>query len=460
MASFDAHGVGGYILEAGDYVISLRSDSHTVLGSETITLNEVVYTGSNAHNGDVITATNRFDFAEGNITYLSRVNAFANYAQATAAPSNFTRPTTVYANGSWKPEDHNNPNDVVPTTGKSGTIKLADLRGADYDDPRWDDLLDQLTVGQMIDLITHGGHQTIAIDSVGKLRTLDTDGPAGVNSSTLGVFGTGYCCNVIIAQTWSRDLAYKAAEGISREFHDFGIVGWYAPSMNIHRSAFAGRNFEYYSEDGYLSGQLAREQVMACESQDVYPYIKHFALNEQETNRNGMLCTWLTEQAMREIYLKPFEEAVKAADPGKAAIMSSYNYIGTQWAAESYALQTEVLRGEWGFRGMVLSDYFGNYGYMNAERAIRGGTDIMLDVAGNSAITDTTSGTSIQAMRQAAKNVFYTTVNSAAYSEDAQAGGIPSWLMTSYIIEGAVVAVMVIAEILLVRGYMKKKKAN
>ena len=125
MASFDAHGVGGYILEAGDYEISLRSDSHTVVGSKTITLNEVVYTGSNAHNGDVITATNRFDFAEGNITYLSRANAFANYAEATAAPSNFNRPTTVYANGSWNSEDHNNPNDAVPTTGKSGTIKLA-----------------------------------------------------------------------------------------------------------------------------------------------------------------------------------------------------------------------------------------------------------------------------------------------------------------------------------------------
>ena len=460
MASFDAHGVGGYILEAGDYEISLRSDSHTVVGSKTITLNEVVYTGSNAHNGDVITATNRFDFAEGNITYLSRANAFANYAEATAAPSNFNRPTTVYANGSWNPEDHNDPNDAVPTTGKSGTIKLADLRGADYNDPRWDDLLDQVTVDQMVELIKSGGHQTIAIDSVGKLRTLDTDGPAGVNSSTLGVFGTGYCCNIIIAQTWSRDLAYKAAEGISREFRDFGIVGWYAPSMNIHRSSFAGRNFEYYSEDGYLSSQLAREQVMACESQDVYPYIKHFALNDQETNRNGILCTWTTEQAMREIYLKPFEEAVKVSSPGKLAIMSSYNYIGTTWAGECTALLQDVLRGEWGFNGMVLSDYFGGYGYMNAERAIRGGTDIMLDVAGNSVITDTTSGTSIQAMRQATKNIFYTTVNSAVYANGAAGSGIPGWLMTSYIIEGVVIAVLVICEILLVCGYMKKKKAN
>ncbi len=458
MASFDAHGVGGYILEGGSYEISLRTDSHTVVDSQTIDVDEVVYTNGNNHNGDVETAVARFGFAEGDVNYLSRANAFANYAEATAAPTNFERTGTLYANGSYDPTEHNDPNDTVPTTGASGSIKLADLRGADYDDPRWDELLDQVTVDQMVELITHGGHQTIAIDSVGKVRTLDTDGPAGVNSSTLGVFGTGYCCNVIIAQTWNRELAYAAAEGIAHEFNDFGIVGWYAPSMNIHRSAFAGRNFEYYSEDGFLSGELAKEQIVACESQDVYPYIKHFALNEQETNRNGMLCTWTTEQAMREIYLKPFEEAVKAASPGKAAIMSSYNYIGTQWAGECYELQTEVLRNEWGFRGMVLSDYFGNYGYMNAERAIRGGTDIMLDVAGNSSITDTTSGTSLQAMRQATKDVFYTTVNSNAYGEDANAGGIPGWLMTSYIIEGVVVAILVIVEILLVRSYMKKKK--
>ena len=456
MASFDAHGVGGYILEGGSYEISLRTDSHTVVDSETIQVDEVVYTGSNTHNGDVDTAVSRFGFAEGDVTYLSRADGFANYAQATAAPTDFDRPTTVYANGSWDPMDHNDPSDSVPTTGTSGSVRLADLRGADFDDPRWEELLDQLTVEEMVELITTGGHQTAEIRSVGKLRTLDTDGPAGLSSPTLSAFGTGYCCNVIIAQTWNRELAYRAAQGIAKEFYEAGIVGWYAPSMNIHHSSFAGRNFEYYSEDGFLSGQLAREQVKACEDIGVYPYIKHFALNDQETNRNGILCTWTTEQAMREVYLKPFEEAVKAASPGKLAIMSSYNYIGTVWAAECAQLQKDVLRGEWGFRGMVLSDYFGNYGYMNAERAIRGGTDIMLDVAGNSSITDTTSGTSLQAMRQACKDIFYTTVNSAAYENDA-ANAIPTWLMISYIVEGTVVAVLVLAEILLIRGYRKKK---
>ena len=136
--------------------------------------------------------------------------------------------------------------------------------------------------------------------------------------------------------------------------------------------------------------------------------------------------------------------------------MNKRDNIGTVWAAECAQLQKDVLRGEWGFRGMVLSDYFGNYGYMNAERAIRDGTDIMLDVAGNSSITDITSGTSLQAMRQACKDIFYTTVNSATYENDA-ATAIPTWLMISYIVEGAVVAALILAEILLIRGYRKEK---
>lgn len=457
MASFDAYGTGGYKLEAGDYEISLRGNSHDVIASETIAVEEVVYDESNLHNGDQTAASRLFDFAEGEVTYLSRKDGFANLAEATAAPADFELKDTVYANGSWNPEDFNDPDDEMPVTGAKGDMELYELRGADYDDPRWEQLLDQVTVDEMVEMIAYGGHQTAAVNSVKKLRTLDTDGPAGLSSPTLGLFGTGYCCNVIIAQTWNRELAYKAAEGISKEFHEAGVVGWYAPSMNIHRSAFAGRNFEYYSEDGFLSGEYAREQVLACQQENVYPYIKHFALNDQETNRNGILCTWTTEQAMREIYLKPFEEAVKAAEPGKLAIMSSYNYIGTTWSSACPQLQKTVLRDEWGFRGMVLSDYFGNYGYMDADRAIRGGTDIMLGTSGNEAIlTDQTSATSIKAMRQSAKDVFYTTVNSAAY-EDYTVGQLPGWLNTARMIMGALLALAVLLEILAIRGIRKGK---
>ena len=189
---------------------------------------------------------------------------------------------------------------------------------------------------------------------------------------------------------------------------EMGVSGWYAPAMNTHRSAFAGRNFEYYSEDGVLGGKMAASAILGAQEHGVYAYMKHFALNDQETNRDVMLCTWSNEQAIREIYLKPFEIAVK--EGGCQAVMSSFNYIGTVWAGACDELLNNVLRDEWGFQGFVLTDYFGNSTYMDADQAIRGGTDCMLvayDTATNH-VTDTTSATSVLAMRQACKNILYT----------------------------------------------------
>lgn len=461
MASYDAYGKGCYVLEAGDYEISLRTDSHSVVDTKTYHLaDEIIYNEDNTHNGDLVAAENELQFAEGNVTYLSRADGFANYDEAVTAPSNYALDGTVLANGSYDPTDYNNADDVMPTTGAKGNLELYELRGASYDDERWETLLDQVSVEEMVNLIAYGGHQTVAVDSVAKLRTLDTDGPAGVNSSTLGVFGTGYCCEVLIAQSWNVDLAKEIAVAMCNEFADFNVSGWYAPSMNMHRSAFGGRNFEYYSEDPVLSAEMGLAEVSGAVETNVYPYIKHFALNEQETNRNGLLCTWLTEQAAREIYLKPFEHCVKNTSSGKLAIMSAYNYIGTQWVGECSALLKNILRTEWGFEGMVLSDYFGNYGYMDADRAIRGGTDIMLGTAGNEAIlTDQTSATSIIAMRQATKNIFYTTVNSSAY-ENYTLGQIPGWLQMAHTIEIAVAIALLILEVVVLLGYFKKKKTN
>ena len=459
MASYDAHGRGAWVLEAGDYEISLRSDAHTVIATETVTVdNDVIYDASNPHNGDITAAENRFDFAEGAVNYLSRADGFANYAAATAAPTDFTLRATVYANGSYNPAEHNDASDEMPVTGARNGLQLVDLRGASYDDPRWETLLDEVTIPEMVDLIAYGGHQTAGVNSVGKIRTMDTDGPAGVNSSTLGFFGTGFCSEILIAQTWNVDLAYEASAAMAKEFRDFGVVGWYAPSMNLHRFAFGGRNFEYYSEDGFLSAAMGVAEVAASVDNGMYPYIKHFALNEQETNRNGILNTWILEQSMRENYLKPFEECVKYAPSGKIAIMSSYNYIGNQWSGACYALQTEVLRGEWGFEGFVLSDYFGNYGYMDADRAIRGGTDVMLGTAGNEAIlTDQTSATSVKAMRQATKNVFFTTVNSEAFA-DLASGQTPGWLRTTHTADAVLAVALIACEVLLARWYLRKKK--
>jgi beta-glucosidase len=251
-------------------------------------------------------------------------------------------------------------------------------------------------------VIANAGVQTVKVDSVNKFPTIDSDGPAGVNSFMVGAYGTGYCAQILLAQTWNIELANKLADGICKEFVDFGMNGWYAPSMNLHRSPFGGRDFEYYSEDSLLSAKMAVEECAAAYPYGVYPYIKHFAFNEQETNRNAILCTWLKEQAARELYLEPFEECVKANDGSVLAVMSSYVYVGTEWDGGCALLLNGILRDEWGFQGMVLSDYFGNYGYMDADKAVRGGTDAMLGTTGNDAImTGQESATSVLAMRQA-----------------------------------------------------------
>lgn len=459
MASYHTYGTGGYVLEDGDYIISLRTDSHTVVAEDTFSVADtIIYNSENTHMGDQVAAENRLEFAEGKVTYLSRTNGFENFQQAIAAPTDFELAGTLLANGTYHPEDYNNPDDVMPTTGARNGLELFNLRGVDYDDPMWDELLDQVKVDEMVDLIGYGGYQSIAVRSVNKLASADADGPAGVNTIVTEKYGTGYCSEIMVAQTWNIDLAYAIGEGIARELLDFNINGWYGPSMNLHRSAFGGRDFEYYSEDSLLSAEMAREEVQAAADSGVYAYIKHFAFNEQEINRNAMLCTWLTEQAARELYLKPFEVCIKEVE-GPIAVMSAFNYVGTKWAGESPELLQDILRGEWGFRGMVLSDYFGNYGYMDADRAVRGGTDMMLATAGNDAIMSDLSATSVKAMRQSTKNIFYTVVNSRAY-ENYVLGVIPTWVKIIYVVDAALALGFIAIEILLIRGYVKKKKVE
>ena len=466
MASFDTYGTGYYVLEAGTYTLSLRTDAHTVMDSFDFTLaSTIVYDEDNLHNGDLTVADSKLGFAEGEVTYLSRADGFANYAQAVAAPASYSLPDgyEVTGAGTYDVYQYNNDADVMPTTGADNGLELVDLRGLDYDDPLWDQLLDQMTISEMVDLIAYGGYGTVEAPSVGKIATLDADGPAGVNSSVTASYGMGYCGEISLAQTWNTDLAYEYAYNMLQEFIEFGFNGWYAPSMNMHRSPFGGRNFEYYSEDSLLSAEMAVAECQAAYDHDVYPYIKHFAFNEQEINRNGMLCTWLTEQSAREIYLKPFEACVKASNGNTLAVMSSYNYVGTTWAGACSTLLNDILRGEWGFQGMVLTDYFGNYGYMDADKAIRGGSDIMLGTAGNDAIlTDQTSATSVLAMRNACHNILYTVANSRAYSPEVymEATAMPAWQVTVFVVDGVLAAILIVLEALTLRGYLKKKKVR
>lgn len=464
MASYDTYGKGCYVLEKGDYVISINADSHTVLDSKVYNVaSDIVYDASNKRESDVEVADNKFDFAEGNVTYLSRADGFANYAEATAAPADFELPAqakaTFYNNSNWNPEDFNNADDVAPTTGAKNGLKLKDMVGVDYNDAQWDAFLDQLTVSDMDSLIALGGYQSAAVSSIGKVQAIDCDGPASINNNFTKQGSIGFPSAVMIAATWNTDLAHDFGTSIGKMADDMNVSGWYAPAMNIHRSAFAGRNFEYYSEDGVLSGAMAANAIMGSQEQGVYAFMKHFALNDQETNRTSMLCTWSTEQAIREIYLKPFEKCIKDADCH--AVMSAFNYIGTTYAGSCPELLIDVLRGEWGFVGMVLTDYYGVYGYQDADRLIRNGGDFCLvnyDTETNH-LTDTTSATALVSARQACKNILYTVANSRAYYEENLNSGMPGWEKLMIGVDVVLFAGLAAVELLVVKkGYAKRKE--
>ena len=464
MASYDADVNKAYVLEAGDYIISINSDSHTVIDSRTYNVpSTIVYGEGNARSTDATVATNQFDFADGGVTYLSRADGFANYAEATAAPASYEMSDELKAsfinNGNYDPNEYNNADDVMPTTGASNGLQLVDMRGVDYDDAQWDTFLDQLTINDMDTLIALGGFQTAAVPSIGKVQTYDCDGPASINNNFTGVGSVGFPSAVMIASTWNPDLASEFGRSIGKMADEMNTTGWYAPAMNTHRSAFAGRNFEYYSEDGVLSGKMAAKAIQGAEEFGVYAYMKHFALNDQEANRCDMLCTWADEQSIREIYLKPFEISVK--EGGCDAVMSSFNYIGHKWAGACDELLNKVLRDEWGFVGMVLTDYFGVYGYMDADQAIRNGTDFCLvnyDTATNH-VTDTTSATSVQAMRQASKNILYTVANSRAYAEENLNMGMPTWQIVAIAVDVVLAAVLIVLEVRTIKGYGRRKAA-
>ena len=465
LASYDYQTNGCYVLEAGDYVISANDDSHNVADSQTYTVaSDIVYNESNKRGSDAVAATNEFDFAEGEITYLSRADGFANYAEATAAPATYEMTDEqkaafdnahTYTEAGYQNDDDANAADI--TTGAKNGLKLVDLRGVDYNDAKWDQLLDQMTIDEMQQTIGFGGYQTAAVSSIEKVRTNDCDGPASINNNFTGVGSVGFPAATLIGMTWDKDLAYAFGDSIGEMANEMDTSGWYGPAMNIHRTAFAGRNFEYYSEDGVLSGRMASNAIMGAQEHGVYAYMKHFALNDQEGNRTSMAATWSNEQAIREIYLKPFELSVKDADCH--AVMSSFNYIGTRWAGGCKELLKNVLRGEWGFVGFVETDYFGVYGYMTADQGVRNGSDLMLCTTGNDFNTVTVlTNSSKQALREASKNILYTVVNSRAYAAENLNPGMAKWEIIMIGADVLVALLIVALEIKTFKSYKKRKE--
>lgn len=442
MASYDSTGDGAYVLEAGDYQIKVQTDSHTLAEGVTPIAYEVgsTITYTDGRASDEVAATNQFAdvteaFTDGTLTAFSRADFAGTFPTAPEGADFDASEATIAAYETYDAAAAADASDAeAPTWGADNGLSLIDLRGLEYDHPAWDTLLDELDFDSVNALLTSGAYNTAALEEIGKIRTNDLDGPAGFSSFINPDLwtGTAFPSEYLIAQTWNVELTEAMGIAIGNEALTMGSNGWYAPAVNLHRSPFAGRNFEYYSEDPLLSGKLAISVVDGALTKGVYSFTKHFAMNDQETNRvNGKgLATWATEQAIREIYLKPFEMVVKdasgevryydaegeeqTAEIGSTAVMSSFNRIGATWAGGSEALMHNVLRDEWGFQGMVITD-FNLYDYMSVDQAWAAqGTDLMLTFENFKKVEDTDSAFAQQNMRTAMHNILYTVANSNA----------------------------------------------
>lgn len=462
MSSYDYLNEKAYVLEKGDYILSINSDSHTVLDQKTYTVEKTtVFGADNKRESDDTAAVNVFEDAAGDVTYLSRADKFANLDEATAAPVSTVLgepyASEYHLNSNFDKTTYLKDDDVMPVTGAKNDMKLADLRDADYDDPRWETLLDQLTVDEMAEMIAMAGYQTGAMESVGKVGTLDFDGPAAINNNFTGVGSMGFPIEVVIASTWNKEMAKTWGESMGKISQEMGAHGWYAPGMNTHRTPFGARNYEYFSEDGVLAGNMGANAVSGAMEYGVYSYIKHYALYE---GNGKMVSVWSNEQAIREIYLKPFEISIK--EGGANAVMVSWSFLGAKWTGENSGLLNTVLRDEWGFRGMALTDFFRNngHGFMNADAALANGVDAMLSTfdGEENNVADPEHPTSVLQMRNACKNVMYTVVSSWAYDGDNVNMGMESWKKAAIGIDAALVLVLLALEVLVIKGYKKRKE--
>ena len=437
MASYDAYdanhnGFTGYELDAGDYIFTVRHDAHDVdddanaaitcslpagvqYAEDTATGNAVShkFTGSDAIDGVSLDGSD----SDQNITYLTRAD-FAGTFPKTNTP---TRAMTdnVKALNLYTADDANgwiNDADEAITTGAKNGLKIEDngettdlgfRLGSDFNDPRWDALLDQLTVDEMENLYINAYGGLAELKSVGKSKSKDADGPAQIGGFTGMGAGTGFPSSSTLAQTWNADLAQEEGRTIGTQALQNGYTGWYAPATNMHRSPFNGRNYEYYSEDSLLSGVICGNTVTGTNQAGVYTYVKHFICNDGESGiYRDSVYTWMTEQTLRETYLRPFQMLVEDYDA--VGLMSSYNRIGAVWAGGSEALLTGILRDEWGFDGAVITDYCDHHSYMNGDQALRAGGSLwMAGFTGGAMAFETGSNSYLQALRRATKEALY-----------------------------------------------------
>lgn len=471
MKAYDSHNAKTYIVDAGDYYFAFGVNAHDAMNNILAAKGKTVADGMTDNGDESFTyrhteskldtttyatsetgyaITNQFDdvdlnyyegSVEGGVTYLSRNDwsgTFPTQVKVTATEQMIAEMTKTGMDA--------DPDAEMPVTGADNGISLISLKGIDFDDPRWEPLLDEVTIDEMYNLVRVGGYHTEAVASVGKPATTDRDGPQGISGTLgtttgLGVSSVSYSGEIVMASSWNKDLLRRIGEMVGEAGLQMEVYGWYAPAMNIHRTPFSGRNFEYYSEDSYLSGALAAEEVSGAQSKGIFCYIKHFALNDQDAHRYGMN-TYANEQSIREIYLYPFEQAISKG--GSTALMTSYNRIGTRWTAAHPGLITEVLRNEWGFHGTVLTDWASMF-YMEIGIGLQAGNDQWLNTNGDLYTYDNykNDATFVSALRRATHNILYTAVNSAAMNGIASDTRVvtitPTWQYWLYTLDAVVV---------------------
>lgn len=452
---------GGYVLDAGRYTFSLRTDSHTKKGvvdltkdtSTALNITSDPSTGTllknqfdeamNVANGKDFDVLTRDDMAKGQDYVLNNVLRADTEAERkinvndiqylrSSAYLNETYTTTGEA-GKISLDELDKDKDYYKTTRpttsaghkkEDGTAYMfTDLIGVDPSTTEGAELyqkvVENVSVMELANLVGHGSHQIAAISSIDMPHQYQEDGPGGFNTQADTM---AFCNNIVIASTWNVELAEEMGELMGEVALWEDIGGWYAPSVNIHKSEFAGRNFEYFSEDAILSGDMVAAQIRGANTKGLMCTLKHFALNEQETDRgrsNDGVCTYADEQTIREIYLKPFETAVKEGEA--TCIMGSFNRIGNIWASYYDPMNNDVLRDEWGFMGAIITDASSGQ-YMRNDAMLRGGTDYDLGshwVIGTDGSDDGSniSNTTVYLMQEAAKHIFYAVARSNAINE-------------------------------------------
>lgn len=513
MASYDCYdynnnGFKGYELDKGEYEIKLMNNAHeeakvevskdSKVDSSTITYKvesniqyatdsktgvEVKnrFTGDDAVDGVSIDGED----SDGDIIYLTRSDfestfpTLSDARKITSNVSQYNLYSSTLAN-EWKETQ----SDEEVTFGASTTYKVYEdgkvtelglELGANYDDEMWDQVLDQMTLSEAKNLTLHGYCQTTAVSSIGKPKLNDSDGPAQIGSFNSKNVGTGYPNATTLGQSWSTSLSYDMGISLGTEARNLGYNGWYGPGVNMHRSPFGGRNYEYFSEDSLFNGLMAGNAVKGAKNCGVYCYLKHYAIQDQESYRDG-LYTWLSEQALRETYLKPFRYIIEEC--GANGVMTSYNRCGAVWAGGSEALISEVLKGEWGFKGVVLTDYADHHKYMNMDHALRAGGDLFMDGWSNNGAygqnsVESSSNAFKAALKKASKNIIYSWLNAiytnSIYNADEDTKPIvigekgepdTTWKIYIYVGDGVIAAGLIAWGVLISLNLKKKKEVK